>query len=243
MPAKSYAEAQGLKVGDRVLLEGPSGSRSVPVVGIANTFDSGGQTVQMSLGTLAAIYGVRTDSQLLVKASTPAQRAALTRGVQTLIAREYPGLEALSNEEMKKSATDAIDQQFGFFNAIVGIAVLVGVLGIINTLTMSVLERTREIGVLRALGASRWRVRRTMAHESLLVSLAGTLSGIAAGLVIGIVWVLGMRSSTFPGMTMHLPVGMLVSLAVLGVVIGVVAAILPARRAARLDPLAALRYE
>jgi putative ABC transport system permease protein len=163
--------------------------------------------------------------------------------VQRLLARDYPGLEALSNEQIKQRTTDAISQQFGFFNAIVGIAVLVGILGIINTLTMSVMERTREIGVLRALGASRWRVRRTMADESLLVSLAGTLAGIGAGLAIGVVWVLGMRASSFPGMSMHLPVGMLLSLAVLGVVIGVVASILPARRAARLDPLAALRYE
>jgi putative ABC transport system permease protein len=76
--------------------------------------------------------------------------------------------------------------------------VLVGVLGIVNTLTMSVMERTREIGVLRALGASRWRIRRTMADESLLVSLAGTLSGILAGLGIGVVWVLGMRSDDLP---------------------------------------------
>jgi putative ABC transport system permease protein len=243
VPAKSFADAQHLRVGDRVRLEGPSGVRTAPVVGIADTLDAGGQSVQMSLGTLAAVYGVRTDSQLLVKAATPGARAALDRRVQALIERDYPGLEALSNAEIKKQTTDAINQQFGFFNAIVGIAVLVGILGIVNTLTMSVMERTREIGVLRALGASRWRVRRTMADESLLVSLAGTLSGILAGLGIGLVWVLGMRSTTFPGMTIHLPVGMLVSLAVLGVVIGVVAAILPARRAARLDPLAALRYE
>jgi putative ABC transport system permease protein len=243
VPAKSYSQAAGLHVGDRVRLEGPSGVRTAPVVGIADTLDAGGQTVQMSLGTLAAVYGIRTDSQLLVKAASPSRRDELARRVQTLLARDYPGLEALSNAEIKKRTTDAINQQFGFFNAIVGIAVLVGILGVVNTLTMSVMERTREIGVLRALGASRWRVRRTMADESLLVSLAGTFSGILAGLGIGIVWVLGMRSSTFPGMSMHLPVGMLASLAVLGVVIGVAAAIVPARRAARLDPLTALRYE
>ncbi|WP_028064168.1 ABC transporter permease [Solirubrobacter soli] len=243
VPAESYADGQGLHVGDRVRLEGPAGTRVVPVVGIAKTFDAGGQTVQMSLGTLAAVYGIQTDSQLLVKAAAPGQRAALARRVQALLAKDDPGLEALSNAEIKRKTTDAINQQFGFFNAIVGIAVLVGILGIVNTLTMSVMERTREIGVLRALGASRWRVRRAMADESLLVSLAGTISGILAGLGIGIVWVLGMRATTFPGMSMHLPVGMLASLAVLGVVIGVVAAILPARRAARLDPLTALRYE
>jgi putative ABC transport system permease protein len=243
VPAKSYAEARGLRVGDRVRLQGPSGVRVAPVVGIADRLDAGGQSVEMSLATLAAVYGIHSDSQLLVKAASPDRRAALARRVQSLLGRRYPGVEALSNAEIKKTATDAINQQFGFFNAIVGIAVLVGILGIVNTLTMSVLERTREIGVLRALGASRWRVRRAMADESLLVSLAGTVAGIVAGLAIAIVWVLGMRASTFPGMSMHLPVGMLVALAVLGVAIGVAAAILPARRAARLDPLAALRYE
>jgi putative ABC transport system permease protein len=243
VPAKSYADSRGLKVGDRIRLEGAAGGRQAKVVGIADTFDAGGNAVYMSLGTMAAVYGVRNDSVLVVKAASPDRRAALDRRVDALLARRYPGLEALSNAEFKKNATDAINQQFGFFNAIVAIAVLVGVLGIVNTLTMSVLERTREIGVLRALGASRWRVRRTMADESLLISLAGTFSGLVAGLLVGVIWVLGMRSSTFPGMTMHLPGGMLVAIAVLGVVVGVLAAIVPARRAARLDPLTALRYE
>ena len=117
------------------------------------------------------------------------------------------------------------------------------VLGIVNTLTMSVLERTREIGVLRALGASRWRVRRAMADESLLISVAGTLAGIGAGLVVAVLWVVGMRETRYPGMSMHLPFGLLLTIAVLGVLMGVLAAIVPARRAAKLDPLAALRYE
>ena len=243
VPAKAYAEDQGLEVGDRVRLEGPAGVRDATVVGIADSFDAAGRTLRMSLGTMAAVYGVRNDSQLVVRAASPAQRDALARRVETLLEREYPNVEALSNAEFKKTTTDAINQQFAFFNAIVAIAVIVGALGIVNTLTMSVLERTREIGVLRALGASRWRVRRTMADESLLISLAGTLSGMLAGLLIGVLWILGMRETTFPGMSMHLPVGMLATIAVLGGVIGVLAAIVPARRAAKLDPLAALRYE
>lgn len=243
VPAKPYADDAGLRVGDGVRLEGPSGVRETRVVGIADTLEAGGQALMMSLDTMATVYGVRNDSQLIVKAATPEQRAALARAVDTLLAREHPGLEALSNAELKQRTTDAINQQFGLFNAIVGVAVLVGMLGIINTLTMSVLERTREIGVLRALGASRWRVRRTMADESLLISLAGTLAGLLAGLMIGVIWVLGMRETTFEGISIHLPFATFATIAVLGVVIGVVAAILPARRAARLDPLAALRYE
>jgi putative ABC transport system permease protein len=241
--AKAYAEAQGLHVGDRLRMDGPSGVRQVPVVGIVGSYEGGGQMIQVSLGTLARIYGVRSDVQLAVKARSAADRPALTRNVQALLARDYPGLESLSNAELKKRTTDAVNQQFAFFNAIVAMAVLVGLLGIINTLSMSVLERTREIGVLRAVGASRWRVRRTMADESLLISLAGTFAGMVAGLLVGIVWVLGMRATTFPGIELNLPVGTLAMIAVVGLIIGVVASIVPARRAARLDPLAALRYE
>jgi putative ABC transport system permease protein len=242
-PSKPFAKLEGLHVGDRLTLSGPSGVRRAPIVGIADTLDGGGRSIQVSLATMASIYGVRQDIQLAVKARSPEVRDALARRVDALLQRDYPGLEALSNAELKKRTTDAITQQVGFFNAIVAIAVLVGCHGIVNTLSMSVLERTREIGVLRALGATRWRVRRTMADESLLLSLAGTFAGIGAGLLVAVVWVIGMRQSTFPGLTLNLPVATLVTIAVLGVVIGVLAAVLPARRAARLDPLSALRYE
>jgi putative ABC transport system permease protein len=212
-------------------------------VAIADTFDAGGQIMQMSDATMAAVYGIRNDSQLAVKARTPDRRDALTRRVDALLAADYPGFEAQSNAEVKRQYERQIDQQFSFFNAIVYVAVIVGVLGIVNTLSMSVLERTREIGVLRALGGSRWRVRLTMADESVLLALAGALAGVLAGVIVAVVWILALRQSTLPGLDMRFPVGTLVVIAVLGVVIGVLASILPARRAARLDPLQALRYE
>jgi putative ABC transport system permease protein len=243
VPSKTYAERRGLRVGDRLRLAGPSGVRSAPIVGVVDTLDGVGTLLQVSLETMSSVYGIHSDAQLAVKARSADDREPLARHVEALLARDYPGLEALSNAEVKQRTTDAINQQFGFFNAIVAIAVIVGALGIINTLSMSVLERTREIGVIRAVGASRWRVRRTMADESLLISLAGTLAGLGAGLLVALVWIVGMRQSTFPGLTLSLPLTTLVGIAVLGVVIGVLAAVIPARRAARLDPLTALRYE
>ena len=112
----------------------------------------------------------------------------------------------------------------------------------INTLAMSVLERTREIGVLRALGSSRWQVRLTMLHESLLITLSGALAGIAVGAVIGWFWVGGLESLV-PGISFRFPVFTAVLVAALAVVLGTAAAVLPARRAALLKPVEALSYE
>jgi putative ABC transport system permease protein len=135
-----------------------------------------------------------------------------------------------------------ISQQFNLFNAIVAIAVIVSLLGVVNTLAMSVIERTREIGVLRALGSSRWLVRQTMLDESLLITLAGALAGVAVGLLIGFVWV-GSMSAIMPGIVFHWPLSTMIGVTVAAVIAGVVAAALPARRAAKLKVIQALSYE
>lgn len=240
---KGLADETGLGVGDRLALKGAAGAARVPVVAIVDTLEANGNVVTLSLATMEETYGISTDSILAVAAASPSQRHRLGVQVERLLARDYPGFEAVSNEEFKQHYADQIDQQFAFFNAIIGIAIVVGLLGIVNTLSMSVLERTREIGVLRALGGSRWRIRRALLDESLLISLAGSISGVAAGLLVGLVWIVSIRESTLVGIQLRIPTGILVLIAVLSVLIGTLAAILPARRAARLDPLRALTYE
>jgi putative ABC transport system permease protein len=238
-----FAEDSGLGVGDTLALRGPGGIVRAPIVATRQTFEASGNAVTVSLATMKRAYGIQSDSTLAVTAASPGLRPTLDRQVNALLERRYPGFEAVSNAEVKSQYEDAINQQFSFFNAIVGIAVIVGLLGIINTLSMAVLERTREIGVLRALGGSRWRIRRTMLTESLLISVAGCVVGIALGLLVGIVWLLSLRESTLTGLNLQIPVGILLLIAALGIVIGALAAIIPARRAARLDPLKALTYE
>jgi putative ABC transport system permease protein len=240
---KGYSDATGLGVGDTLVLKGASGTRRAPIVARLDTLEANGNEVTVSLATMERVFGITTDSTLAVTARTPAERDALETAVERLLTDHYPGYEAVSNTEFKQQYKDAINQQFAFFNAIIGVAVIVGLLGIVNTLSMSVLERTREIGVLRALGGSRWRIRRAMLDESMMISLAGSLVGIAAGLLVGAVWLFSIRESTLVGLQLQVPTGILVLIAVLGIVIGTLAAILPARRAAHLDPLEALTYE
>lgn len=240
---KGFSDDTGIKIGDTVPLKGAGGTTQAPVAATLDTFEASGNMVMMSLVTMKRVYGIETDSTLAITAASPQVRRLLGTKIHRLLATDYPGYEAVSNAKFKEGFEEQIDQQFAFFNAIIGIAVIVGLLGIINTLSMSVMERTREIGVLRALGGSRWRVRRTMLDESLLISLGGCLAGIAAGLLVGVVWIFSVRESTLVGLNLHIPTGMLILTAVLGVIIGTLASILPARRAAHLDPLQALTYE
>ena len=148
----------------------------------------------------------------------------------------------LSNDELKRDIESQVNRQFGFFNALLAVAVLVSLFGVINTLSMNVLERTREIGVLRALGSSRWQVRRAIGQEGLLLSLVGALLGIVVGIVLGYVFVRGVASAV-PSVEYTPPLATIASVAVAGVVLGLLAAIMPARRAARMDVIRALAYE
>jgi putative ABC transport system permease protein len=141
-----------------------------------------------------------------------------------------------------KEVSGEINGTFNMFNAIVIIAIVVSLLGVINTLAMLVIERTREIGVLRALGASRWQVRSTMLDESLMITIDGAAVGVAAGTLISLMWLRGL-DNVLPGVGFHFPGPVALAVAVAAVILGVIAAILPARHAARLEVIEALTYE
>ena len=238
-----YAQLAGLGVGDRIVLRGSRATRSVPVVGVLDGItDFNGNVMEVSLDTLRSVYGVTSDVQLAVRARSDAAAAPLGRRIEALLRRDYPGVELASIADKNQEVRRQVEATFNMFNSIVAIAVIVSLLGVINTLAMSVLERTREIGVLRALGSTRWQVRRTMLDESLLICSAGAITGVLFGLAVGAAWIPGFGKA-MPGLTFHFPGSTAFAVAVVAIVLGTLAAVIPARRAARLKVIDALSYE
>lgn len=241
--ARGYAQVRHLGVGDRVVLAGPNGRRSVRVAGIFDEWNEfGGNIIRVSSATMRSVYGATGPALLLVRARSKDRAKALSAEVDRLLARDYPEIEAQSTAEIKSQIDGEINQQFALFNAITAVAVIVSLLGVINTLAMSVIERTREIGVLRALGSSRWLVRMTMVQEGLLITVSGAVAGLALGALIAFMWVQSL-DTLLPNVTFRLPVGLVTAIALAAILLGILAASLPARRAARLDVVDALAYE
>jgi putative ABC transport system permease protein len=123
---------------------------------------------------------------------------------------------------------------------LLALSVVVSLFGIVNTLVLSVFERTRELGMLRAVGMTRRQVRRMIRHESVITALIGGVLGIALGIVLAALVTAALSSE---GLVFSIPVISLIVFALIAVVAGVLAAIFPARRAARLNVLQALQYE
>jgi putative ABC transport system permease protein len=238
----ALAEDRGIEVGDTVTLRGSSDRRRVRVAALVETAIFGGRTVGMSLRTMREVYGVTRDSSLAIKAASPATRPALEGRIEGIVSRDFPQLQLLSNDELKGEIESMLDEQFGFFNALLLVAVVVSLFGVINTLSMNVLERTREIGVLRALGSSRWQVRLTIGQEGVLLCAVGALLGLAVGLALGYVFVRGV-ATIVPTVAYVAPGQTVALVAAAGVVLGLIASVLPARRAARMNVVRALSYE
>jgi putative ABC transport system permease protein len=152
---------------------------------------------------------------------------------------EFAPPDVMTTEEFVADATANINQILGLVYVMLMLAIVIALMGIANTLSLSIYERVRELGLLRAVGADRAQVRSMIRWESVVIAVFGTLGGIALGLFLGWGLVTARGAGSFP-IEFSVPVSQVVIIAVVGAIAGVVAAVRPARRAAKLDIIDAL---
>ena len=189
---------------------------------------------------LAADFDARDDQFVFMRFADGAAPAATRAAVDQMLAARFPDTETQDREEVKETQAGQINQLLYLIYALLALSVIVSLFGIVNTLALSIFERTRELGLLRAIGTSRRQVKRIVRLEAVITSLIGAL----LGLVLGVLFALAIsRPLEEEGFRLTFPVTTLVILVALAAFAGMVASLWPARRAARLDVLKALAYE
>lgn len=237
-----FASQAGLSPGQAVDLDTPNGRRTYFVAGVGNDYlNAKLATVYVSQAMLARDFNVTTDmlvmANRLPSADPVATQAALARIVAT-----YPGFQLYEASTWRAEQQKTFDSTLGIFYALIAALAIPSLLALVNTLAMSVLARTREIGMLRAVGSTRRQIRRMVIAESLLLSVIGTVFGVVAGVWLGYALVQAMLNVGWP-MPYSFPFAGVLLTMVVGIVFGVLAALLPARSAARLDVVQALHHE
>ena len=164
---------------------------------------------------------------------TAANTATLTNALEP-----FPDAKIATASEFKKNQEQGINTLLNLLYVLLSLSILISLFGIVNTLVLTVFERTRELGMLRAVGMTRRQVRRMIRHESIVTALIGAALGIPVGVVLALM--VG-KAINYPAFT--IPWGTLIVFVIAAILAGLVAAIIPARRAGRLNVLQALQYE
>jgi putative ABC transport system permease protein len=233
-----------VKTGDRVTLLTPAGKRVSYV--IRGVLDEGSQFGLLGGGLvipndrLAADFDQRDDAFVFLRYASGADPAQTRAAIDRTLAASFPDARTSDREEVKDEQAGQINQLLYLIYALLALSVIVSLFGIVNTLALSIFERTRELGLLRAVGMSRRQVKRIVRLEAVITSLIGAL----LGLVLGVLFALAIsRPLEAEGFELTFPVGTLLGLVIGAALAGMLASLWPARRAARLDVLRALAYE
>jgi putative ABC transport system permease protein len=236
-----FAEDKNLQVGDTFTLEVPGGKTAeLEVKGIVDPppFYPLLGTVTIPKRTFDSLFDVERNQFTFLKVAggpTEANEEAVDAAVE-----KYPDARVQTRQEWIDKEDREFQQFLSMLYVLLALSVIVSVAGIINTLVLAVFERTRELGMLRAVGMTRRQVRRMIRHESIITALIGAALGLPLGIFLGalIIQALSQYEVQF-----KVPIDQLVIFSVVAIVVGILAAILPARRAARLNVLRALQYE
>jgi putative ABC transport system permease protein len=232
-------EARGWEVGDRITVEYPlTGMVEHEVAGTFTDRSFG----SFLLPTATFDAGTGVDEAVIVFADISAGvDLAAGQDAARAVLVDFPNVDMNTRSEQIAETEAQVDQMLVLFTGLLGLAIVVAVLGITNTLALSIVERTREIGLLRAVGMSRGQVRRTIRWEAVIIALFGAVLGTTIGIGLGWAVVVSLGDQGLSAFT--LPLQSMIVWLLIAAVAGVLAAILPARRAGRLNVLDAIAYE
>lgn len=237
-----FAGQEGLVPGDSVVLDTPNGQHTYFVAGVGNDYlNAKLATLYVSQANLERDFNVTSDMLIMANA-LPTADPVTTRAALDDIVADYPGFKLYAASEWRDEQVTTFDATKVIFNTLIAALAIPSLLALVNTLAMSVLARTREIGMLRAVGATRRQVKRMVVAESLLLSIIGTVFGVICGVWLGYALVQAMLNVGWP-MPYSFPFAGILLTIVVGLVFGVLAAFIPARSATRLDVVEALHQQ
>ncbi|MFI0961757.1 ABC transporter permease [Streptomyces sp. NPDC021080] len=239
-----FAKDHDVRVGSTIPVEFPAGRSTELTVGALTDQGGGGFGTQGGLvfgfGTIEKYVPGGQDSALYVNAAPGTSPEKLRPRLEKTL-EPYPQVQVRDQADYKKLVHDQIAVLLYLVYALLGLAIVIAVLGVVNTLALSVVERTREIGLLRAIGLGRRQLRRMIRLESVVIAVFGAVLGLALGIVWGVcvqqvLALQGMKALAVPWTT-------IVAVVIGSAVVGIVAALLPALRASRMNVLAAIAHE
>jgi putative ABC transport system permease protein len=236
------AEKYGLRRGDTMRLKTHRGQRVFEIAGVVVDFNNQGLTVEGSWKDMRRYFGLRDVNAFLIKVQPGYSPADVQERLDQAYGKRHH-ITVESNETLKTRALQLSAQTFGLFDVLTLIAMIVAALGVVNTLTMNVLERTQEIGMLRSLGMTRWQVGKMILAEAGMLGLIGGVFGLLFGLFMSRLFISAANATQGYELAYVLPTqGILVGL-MIALVVSQVAAIWPAQRAAGIRIIEAIQCE
>ncbi len=237
---KTEAKNQHWKLGDTVSVEFPDGVHPQQIEAIYSEHGATGNYL-MAESTYRAHYVDQGDIYAVILPSAGTSELQAQAVAQQIVDRDYPNLEVLTKSEFIADQKAEVEIFVGLITVLLGLAIVIALLGVANTLALSIFERTREIGLLRAVGMTRTQLRRMVRGEAAIVAVFGAVLGLAVGVFFGVALVKALADQGIDSLVV--PPARLGVVVVATAVLGVLAATLPARKAAKLDVLRAITHD